>query len=234
MKVKCLLQLLGGVTSSNILTVLLKHLHYISSLFVSFPNQTKPLLKRLVYLWSTNDESVRVVAFLCIVRITNNNRASLLDSALKAMYMAYVKNTKFVSVGTLPSINFMRRSLVEMFAMDVNVSYQHVFLYIRQLAIHLRNAVTVNKKENVQAVYNWQFVNSLKLWGNLLAATYDKQQLQPLVYPFVQVCLGTIKLVPTAQFYPLRFHVTQILIEFSKDTGVFVPVLPFLVEVTIL
>lgn len=203
-----------------------------SSLFVSFPNQTKPLLKRLIHLWSTSDESVRVVAFLCILHITNDNRAALLDSTLKKMYLAYVKNTKFVSISTLPLINFMRRSLVEMFAMDTNVSYRHVFLYIRQLAIHLRNAITVNKKENVQTVYNWQFVNSLRLWGNLLTVAYDKQQLQPLVYPFVQVCLGTIKLVPTAQYYPLRFHLTQVLIEFSRDTGVFIPVLPFLVEVS--
>lgn len=202
-----------------------------SSLLVSFPNVSKNLVKRLVRLWSTSDENVRVVAFLCILRITNNQRTMLLDSVLKSMHIAYVKNSKFMSVSSLPGINFMRRSLVEMFAMDVNVSYQHVFLYIRQLAIHLRNAVTNNKKENVQIVCNWQFVNSLRLWGNLLAATADRQQLQPLIYPFVQVCLGTMKLVPTAQYFPLRFHVVQILMDLSKDTGVFIPVLPFLLEV---
>lgn len=126
----------------------------------------------------------------------------------------------------------MRRSLVEMFTIDPNVSYQHVFLYIRQLAIHLRTAVTVKKKENIQAVYNWQFVNSLKLWGSLLGVAGNKQQLQPLVYPFVQVCLGTLKLIPTAQYFPLRFHVTQLLIELTRDTGIYVPVLPFLLEVS--
>lgn len=126
----------------------------------------------------------------------------------------------------------MRRSLVEMFMIDVNVSYQHVFLYIRQLAIHLRSAITVKKKENIQAVYNWQFVNSLKLWGNLLSVATNKPQLQPLVYPFVQVCLGTIKLIPTPQYFPLRFHIVQILMDLSRDTGVYIPVLPFLVEVS--
>lgn len=145
--------------------------------------------------------------------------------------MAYVKNSKFVSLNGLAAINFMRRSLVEMFALDSNVSYQHVFLYIRQLAIHLRNAITLNKKENVQAVYNWQFVNSLSLWGNLLTVTYNKAHMQQLVYPFVQICLGTIKLIPTAQYYPLRFHIIQILMDLGRDTGVFIPVLPFLLEV---
>lgn len=203
-----------------------------SSLLVSFPHVTKPLLRRLVHLWSTSDENVRVVAFLCILRITGNHKAGLLSPVLKMMYMAYVKNSKFVSLGTLPGINFMRRSVVEMFAMDTTIAYQHVFLYIRQLAIHLRNAVTLKKKENVQAVCNWQFVNSLRLWGNLLMVTCNKQQLQALIYPFVQVCLGTMKLVPTAQYFPLRFHVVQILIDLSRDTGIFIPILPFLLEVS--
>ncbi|XP_044272420.1 nucleolar complex protein 2 homolog [Tribolium madens] len=224
-------KLLSGVSSANIQTVLLKHLHYLSPFVVSYPNITKLILKRLITIWGTADEGVRVLAFLCILRITNGQKAKFLDTVLKSMYMTYVKNSKFVSVGSLAAINFMRRSLVEMFALDAGVAYQHVFLYIRQLAIYLRNAITVNKKENIQAVYNWQFVNSLKLWGNFLSVTYHKMQLQQLVYPFVQVCLGVLKLVPTTQYYPLRFHVVQILMDLSRDTCVFIPVLPFILEV---
>ncbi|KAL3274218.1 hypothetical protein HHI36_015630 [Cryptolaemus montrouzieri] len=226
-----LLKLLSGVASANIQTVLLKHLHFMSSMLASFPHSSKSILKQLIKIWGTADEGVRVIAFFCILRITRNDQASHLNTVLKSMYMTYVKNSKFVSTSTLASINFMRRSLVEMFALDLNEAYQHVFLYIRQLAIHLRNAITTNKKENIQAVYNWQYVNSLKLWGNLLCVTCNKPQLQQLVYPLVQVCLGTLKLVPTAQYYPLRFHVTQILMELSRDVDVFIPVLPFIVDV---
>ncbi|CAH1959286.1 unnamed protein product [Acanthoscelides obtectus] len=225
-----ILKLLLGVTSTNIQTVLLKHLHYMSNLLVSFPNITKSLVKRLIGLWGTSDDTVRVLAFFCILRITSQQMA-ILDTVLKSMYMTYVKNTKFVSFKGLPLINFMRRSLVEMYSLDTNVSYSHVFLYIRQLAIHIRNAITANKKENIQAVYNWQFINSLRIWSNLLSATYNKPVMQQLVYPFVQVCIGTLRLVPTAQYYPLRFHVVQVLMDLSKETGVFMPVLPFLLEV---
>lgn len=228
-----LLKLLGGVTSPNILTVLLKHLHQMSIYVACFGRISKLSLKRLITLWSTGEETVRVLAFLCILRITRNQQTALLDLVLKAMYLTYVRNCKFVSPSTWPGINFMRRSLVEMFSLDLNVSYQHVFLYIRQLAIHLRNAIIVQKVENRQAVYNWQFINSLHLWAELLAATSNKPQLQPLIYPLVMVITNTIKLVPTHQYYPLRFHCLEILINLSKGSNTFIPVLPFLVEVSL-
>lgn len=226
--------LLSNVTSGNILNVLLKHLHYMSSILISFPSCGKAIVKKLIALWaSASDESVRVVAFLCILRLVNLQRESLLDYVLKTMYIAYVKNAKFVSVNALPSINFMRRSLVEIYALDAASAYQHVFLYIRQLAINLRNAIVDNKKENLHIVYNWQFVNSCKLWGNFLGQAAGKPQVQGLIYPFVQVCLGTLKLVPTAAYFPLRFHLVQVLIDLSRDSGVYIPVLPFLTEVCI-
>eukprot|EP00102_Acyrthosiphon_pisum_P027797 XP_016665007.1 PREDICTED: nucleolar complex protein 2 homolog [Acyrthosiphon pisum] len=46
----------------------------------------------------------------------------------------------------LPGINFMRQSLSEVFTISESVSYNHAFLYIRQLAIHLRSTVTLKKK----------------------------------------------------------------------------------------
>ncbi len=38
------------------------------------------------------------------------------------------------------------------------------------------------------------------------------------------------RLVPTARYYPLRFHCVRLLIKLTQLTTVFVPVLPFLLE----
>ena len=59
-----------------------------------------------------------------------------------------------------------------------------------QLAIHLRNAITCSdKKDSLLAVYNWQFVHSLELWGALVGHPGSREAMAPLVYPLVQVCL---------------------------------------------
>lgn len=226
-----ILKILQNVASPNILTVLLKHLHQMLPYTLSFSSLTKPLLRTLIKFWSRGEETVRIVAFLSILRIATNHRESALEMLLKAMYVKYVENAKFVSPNTLPGINFMRHSLTEIYLLDNNLSYSHAFLYIRQLAIHLRNAMTLKKKENFQAVYNWQYINSLRLWSELITQSKSDSMLRSLLYPLVQIIIGTIKVIPTAQYYPLRFHCLQMLINISKETDTFIPVLPFLLEI---
>ncbi|XP_024883333.1 nucleolar complex protein 2 homolog [Temnothorax curvispinosus] len=225
-----LIKLLQSVASSSILTVLLKHLRQMLPYTRSFSSLTKPLLRILIKFWSTAEETVRVTAFLNILHIATK-KESVLEKLLKTMYVKYVQNTKFVSPNTLPGINFMKHSLIEIYLLDHDVSYNHAFLYIRQLAINLRNAITLKKKENFQAVYNWQYINSLRFWTELITKSKDKSMLRSLLYPLVQIIVGTIKVIPTAQYYPLRFHCIEMLLAISKETGTFIPILPFLLEI---
>jgi len=119
------------------------------------------------------------------------------------MYMAYVGNCKFTSVNSWPAINFMRSSLVEVYMLDTEVCYAVAFPFIRQLAIHLRNAATAGtteqqgkqgKKEASRIVYSWQFVHSVHVWTDLLAQAVGggDDSLRLLVYPVVQVRLHPI------------------------------------------
>nr|CAG4638311.1 EOG090X02MG [Cyclestheria hislopi] len=225
------IRLLSSLAESSLLSVLLKHVHQLIPFYRSFIKITRVLCKRLVTLWCEGQDSVRVLAFLCLLRLARVQPEQLLEPLLKAMYLSYARNCKFTSPSTWPMINFMRRSLVEIMALQENLTYRHAFLYIRQLAIHLRNALTLKKKDSNLTVYNWQFVHCLHLWAALLGALPHSQTLKPLVYPLVQIGIGTINLVPTGRYYPLRFHVASILNKLSVDTGVFIPVLPFLLEI---
>ena len=54
--------------------------------------------------------------------------------------------------------------------------------------------------------------------------------LYPLVYPVVQVMLGTIKLDPSSQYFPLRFYLTESLLRLLAQTGVHIEFVPTLLE----
>ncbi|XP_077967984.1 nucleolar complex protein 2 homolog [Styela clava] len=215
----------------SVVCATLRHTILLVPYFISFPKITKLLLKFLIKTWSSaDDESVRVLTFLCINRIIKLDKHKYLEPTMRQTYLAYVANCKFTTPSILPMINFMQQTLCELFSINPSMTYQLAFLYIRQLAIHLRKAMTVQKKENYQAVYNWQYVHCIGLWCRMVGHLYSHDIIKPLLYPLVQVSLGAIDLVPTARYFPLRYHIIRYLTMLSDATNTYIPLLPYITK----
>ena len=103
-----------------------------------------------------------------------------------------------------------------------------------------KKTARTNPADAYKIVYNWQFCHSLDFWSRVLSFSCNpvkengnQSQLRQLIYPLVQVTLGVIRLIPTAQFFPLRFYLIRSLIRLSQNTGVFIPIFPLLSEILI-
>ncbi|PWN50068.1 Noc2-domain-containing protein [Violaceomyces palustris] len=191
-------------------------------------------VKVMLNLWSTADDDVRIAAFLALRKIAPAGDDAMLELCLKGAYHSFVRSTKLTTVHTLPSINLMKNSASELYALDAAASYQQAFGFIRQLAIHLRNCIKTKSKDSFKAIFNWQYVHCVDFWSLILSKACDADavaergvsEMQPLIYPLVQVATGVINLIPTSRYFPFRLHILRALLRLVQKTGTYVPLIP--------
>ncbi|KAF8474196.1 Noc2p family-domain-containing protein [Kalaharituber pfeilii] len=214
----------------------------------------KSLLKSVVEIWSTFtstsslptpiDEAVRLTAFLVVRRAMVIGDDGIKEASFKLLYGGLVKSCRNTTSYTLRGINLMKNTAGETLALEgmERVGYVLGFGFIRQLAVHLRNSITNKTKDSYKTVYNWQYIHSLDFWSRALStlcshdtpptsAIGPNSPYQPLIYPLVQVTLGAARLIPTPQYFPLRFHLIQSLLRISNATDTFIPLAPIIFEV---
>ncbi|KAG8533912.1 uncharacterized protein KY384_001653 [Bacidia gigantensis] len=240
-----ILHLLSNLSDAPTIRLTLSSLIPLLPCLLSFKKILKTLIKTVVNIYASSkskDEATLVTAFLLLHRLAVVSDPSIRESVLKETYQGLVKGSRVTNAHTLPSINLMKNSCVGLWGVDLNLGYTTGFSFIRQLAIHLRSSIAQPTKDSYKKIYNWQYIHSLDFWSRILSThcnvavnTIIKKSsdspLHPLIYPLVQVTLGTLRLIPTPIYFPLRFHLTRSLLRLSRATTTYIPMAPSLLEV---
>ncbi|GAB7344196.1 hypothetical protein MBLNU457_2087t1 [Dothideomycetes sp. NU457] len=226
--------LLTNLSDAATLSLTLQSLTPLLPYVLSFKRLVRDLSKTVVNIWSepSNTESARIAAFLVLRRLVVIGDPSIREAVLRATYQGLVKGSRNTTVHTISGVNLMKNSAAELWGLDYSIGYTTGYQFIRQLAIHLRSSITNNSNESYKTVYNWQYVHSLDFWSRVLSAHCDTlveaqkggpSPLRPLIYPVVQVTLGALRLIPTAAYFPLRFHLIRALLRISLSTSTYIP-----------
>ncbi len=236
------LHLLGTLSDDGTLKLTLSALTPLMPYLLSFRKLLKAVIKTVAGFWSqnTSSETTRITAFLVLRRLVVIGDKGVREAVLKVTYQGLLSGSRVTNVNTIQGINLMKNSAAELWGIDHGIGYTTAFSFIRQLAIHLRNSIVHNKNDAYRAIYNWQYVHSLDFWSCVLsehcntlkeAEAGKESQLRLLIYPLVQVTLGAARLIPTATYFPLRFHMIRSLLRISRSTGTYIPLASALLEV---
>lgn len=98
-----------------------------------------------------------------------------LDVCLKGVYKAYVLNCKLsksISRSKLQHIQFLGNCVAELYGINPLAAYQHIFMYIRQLAVVLRGVLS-EKGIKVMNVYFAFFIISIIVLKGYLWFTFN-------------------------------------------------------------
>ncbi|KAJ3206489.1 Nucleolar Complex 2 protein [Entophlyctis luteolus] len=237
---RTVIKILSQVSDETMLRFIIREAEKSALYFASFDRLAKDLLKQLLKLWTTTAPETRITCFLAIRRLAITCPNPYLDHAIKSAYQSYNSASRDTNIHTWSSIGFMTNCFVELIGLDVSTGYRFGFVFLRSLASSLRNAITARSTTSFNKVYCWQFINSLRLWTRVLvhfcesgssAEAAGGKALRPLIYPLVQIILGTMRLKPSSKYLPLRFHCARMIVDVCKKTGVFIPLASHLFEV---
>uniref|UniRef100_A0A7S2VGJ3 Nucleolar complex protein 2 homolog n=1 Tax=Entomoneis paludosa TaxID=265537 RepID=A0A7S2VGJ3_9STRA len=238
------LHIMSEAKEPELLTFILKALSNYIPLVSPFPRVAEAMLKCFVDKWSApldvseDYQVVRLNAFFRIRQLAKTQPFPFIETCLRKTYLAYARRAKHgksaPTVEVLSTLTFMGNSVVELYSLDLHSSYQHAFVYIRQLALHLRAAIQKTTPESIAQLFRWQYMHCLKLWVAVLSdlvSAEDGAQMRSLIYPLSEVINGVARLAPAnVRHLPFRFHCVRLLQQLAAASETFMPTTSLLLE----
>lgn len=228
------LQSLLDGQQSQVTTYLLTSLEPYIALLAPLPRLAKQFLKVLLRIWSsTTNENTTICgySFLRIRQMALVLPGNLPEECFRGIYLTYARTCKIFTELNSSAVLMMAQSVTELYLSNTSLAYQHAFLYIRQLALHLRTAIIKKTPESYKQILNWQFLNCVRLWTRVLCAMPHEDALGPLIFPLSQVMLGVISIATAAIYIPMKFHLIVCMQQLAAHGEMFIPTSSKLVEI---
>ncbi|KXS13774.1 Noc2-domain-containing protein [Gonapodya prolifera JEL478] len=236
---RLLLTLIAQLRNADTLHFALSKLPAHAPLVAAFPRSARQLAKTLLATWSAPATAVsadtRRTAYAAFRALAAANGLPR-GKALRAMYLAYARSARVLTVRVAPAIEVMAECFVDAVAWDVAEAYQVGYGCLREIAGWVRAGVAAKEKDSHRRIYSWPFLLRLHLWSRVLSTYCTSSSpadtpLRLLVYPFIQLATGAVRINPGARFYPFRIHVVRLLAETASAVGVYVPLTAYLTDV---
>ncbi|XP_062205462.1 nucleolar complex protein 2 homolog [Phragmites australis] len=247
------LHMITEMTDEQMIAFTIHRVRASAVFLAAFPSLLRKYVKALLHTWARGRGAMPLVSFMFLRDLCIQLGSDCLDTCLKGIYKAYLVNCKLsksISGSKLQHIHFLGNCVRELYSLDPQSAYQHAFVFIRQLAVILRGALTERgpksakdkrqkesskstkklMEKSYQRVYDWQYIFCLELWTSVVCGCSSEEEFRPLAYPLTQIIHGVACLVPSARYFPVRLRCVKMLNCIAEATGTFIPVSSLLLD----
>ena len=195
----------------------------ISPLIFQFNNFTEIILKLSIKSWSTTKENELRQTILSFIKSLITKKPKFFEYSIKIFYINYLNIAKEMNLNTFNHIKSLQDDIINILNYDLEKAYTTIFTFIRKLCIQLRATIVDKTISSIKSIYNWQFVNSLILWGRVIMRYISNPNIYLLIYPLIQTIIGVIRLNSNELYYLLRIRLVILLNGISAKSNIFIP-----------
>ena len=203
----------------------------ISPLIFQFNNFTEIVLKLSIKLWSTTSEDELRKILLSFIKSLITKKPKFFEYSIKIFYINYLNIAKEMNFNSFNHIKQLQDDIINILNYDLQKAYTTIFTFIRKLCIQLRGTIVEKTSSSIKSIYNWQFVNSLILWGRVIMKYISDSNIYLLIYPLIQTIIGVIRLNYSEQYYLLRIRLVILLNGISRVSSIFIPTAMYILPI---
>lgn len=202
-----------------------------------FRSYTETYVKMSVKYWlqlKGEDNNV------CLEFLKLISKSGEYDFVIKTSYLGYLSIAKAMNINSKDKIEKLSNELSDLITcvnnessnINSDLAYKNVFMFLRKISIELNRTINDKNWNSIKDIYNWKVIHSLFLFFKIVKSQYKiNDDFKLLGYPLIQLSIGILRLYQSQNFIPLKLNLIEKIIDFSKETGMFIPIESYLMEI---